>query len=1352
MKFNKILSSTIIVTCGSERGTAFFISPQKLLTAHHVVADFLYNEPITIKVEGREISCKMELVKENIDLALLTCEGYEHLDFLELLALPLQSQLHFSFFGYPDSIIGQYTGLDVKIKINHNYHGLKGDFDAYAVLDDDKSLSIFNGFSGSPVFDETEEVLGVVTQKLDGHIGFVSIKFVEDELKAKDLVLDTNIILHDNSPYGYLKNEKINKKTINQAGSRYDEEVHTSNTEVDNIFENLWNLEKVNQYKKDVVSFKDKFDILCTQISYNIPKYNSSEDIFQKKSHSYLRIYETFSQNDFKTIARQQANDEFRFLNNMLDEFRQKYSEAIKVPASNIWYFTGKAGVGKTHYMCNIASKLLTKTRVYMCFGSQFNLETEPVTQLLKLFDFESYNYLEELNAEAFEKKIRYIIIIDGLNEGVGEVYWKSYLNYLISRIKILNNLGLVLTVRTPFENKIGLSEIDNINNYTIEGFENIQLAKEKYFKKYNIIDDNLPTWIFRNPLFLRIYCQLYNSIPYYEKDNMKSLSFLYLNYVVMRGHEVSTTVDEDEQLHIACKYLLRLAHVSVFNKKCENITRVKAYSISKQIASNRTWSKSLLKGMLDTNLLMANWNENSDQDFVMFEYEQMEDYFRAIAFIKTKSDRKSKIDQIIDLQRWGSLHPEQEVKIHNFIVAISAIWPEMYNEEIISNTHFCTKELVKLYLESIPFHKDKVPEQIIMDFWNSNEFNIGYEYLINAFSSMNYDLFVPIHEKLKNMTLSERDLKWSTVVNNQYDYDKISNLLSEWAYIEYFKNKDCLNDQKHYVMVLSWMLSSSYPLLRGIIKRILFKAFKQKLSLIPDILLEFHNVNDPYIQEGLYCSIYGTVLISYDKEYITTISQLVYDYNFNNNNIICDVTVREWLLKIIDRARYITGSELFNKVLPPYSSTIVIPETTIISDDFFGFSDGSNSLAKSLLKFSDFNRYIIGTNSSNVSYTFTLNPIELAVTKINYLSFAIMLKMIANQIKEFGWNDELGIYDNNKYSYNRMHNERERIGKKYQWLALYNIIAKLTDNYKMCNSWSSHTDPEVYSINYPWLTGYHSYFDVTLPMSTPNYDLSFLDLNPFENKDYSHIDNLEWLKSKEYQPELIHFKQGGDSEWILLSTIYTLQNEEDKYPKKDLFIRYDSFFVKNSQLCEFEQWAKKQSFIGRWMPEYHDTINHLLFEYPWSKSMHVHMDDKWEYPDHGCPCPVMVSTYSHLQEDVQGASPSSLGSQLLPCIDLMELLQLKLIDMRHIVYDTENTPAAFDNHSDEYGIQGLFIRKDLLDKFLQENDYTLVYSIVGEKRIMDPMLSIPGFAYSACAKYTESKIISISDVKEELW
>ena len=51
------------------------------------------------------------------------------------------------------------------------------------------------------------------------------------------------------------------------------------------------------------------------------------------------------------------------------------------------------------------------------------------------------------------------------------------------------------------------------------------------------------------------------------------------------------------------------------------------------------------------------------------------------------------------------------------------------------------------------------------------------------------------------------------------------------------------------------------------------------------------------------------------------------------------------------------------------------------------------------------------------------------------------------------------GKYDRDTSSYNRRASTIERIGKKYQWIALYEMVARVSDNFKKYERWNRHID-----------------------------------------------------------------------------------------------------------------------------------------------------------------------------------------------------------------------------------------------------------------------------------------------------
>ena len=94
-----------------------------------------------------------------------------------------------------------------------------------------------------------------------------------------------------------------------------------------------------------------------------------------------------------------------------------------------------------------------------------------------------------------------------------------------------------------------------------------------------------------------------------------------------------------------------------------------------------------------------------------------------------------------------------------------------------------------------------------------------------------------------------------------------------------------------------------------------------------------------------------------------------------------------------------------------------------------------------SLFSLEDFNRYIIGTNNRHFSNDYFL--LTEGGKYQGILLHNIMAEMAYYIMKVFDWNDKLGYLDNGKYSPDRSHNNQERIGKKFQWLAWHRVNAK---------------------------------------------------------------------------------------------------------------------------------------------------------------------------------------------------------------------------------------------------------------------------------------------------------------------
>ena len=189
-------------------------------------------------------------------------------------------------------------------------------------------------------------------------------------------------------------------------------------------------------------------------------------------------------------------------------------------------------------------------------------------------------------------------------------------------------------------------------------------------------------------------------------------------------------------------------------------------------------------------------------------------------------------------------------------------------------------------------------------------------------------------------------------------------------------------------------------------------------------------------------------------------------------------------------------------------------PDTIEIGDDYFGRTDGSKRLRYSLCEFSDFHRYILGFNTNGESRIYTLMPHDQNGSP-SMLPLVQLQSMVAQEINSLGWNDKLGELDNGVYSPGRYDNLRERIGKKYQWKALFAVEAQLMDHFAVTDRWHYGADgnKRILRPPYPWYSSTLNDFDVTLTTEL--------------------IDDIDIADVLDKQSPFVIDKQMADADWV---------------------------------------------------------------------------------------------------------------------------------------------------------------------------------------------------------------------------
>lgn len=435
--------------------------------------------------------------------------------------------------------------------------------------------------------------------------------------------------------------------------------------------------------------------------------------------------------------------------------------------------------------------------------------------------------------------------------------------------------------------------------------------------------------------------------------------------------------------------------------------------------------------------------------------------------------------------------------------------------------------------------------------------------------------------------------------------------------------------------------------------------------------------------------------------------------------------------------------------IIPPYNSKpipIVTPSTYSSSDSKRGGFDRIDTSIRpeGVGMYGDFGRY-----------TF-----QSALNRFKNVDIENLYHYAMQYIRdELGYSDELFTeYDIScGHPLDRGRNHTiERIGKKYQWIAFYNILARVSDFHKL-KGWGNSSDEEYKGAWEPYVRD----FDPTLnchfmlPLeSLPEFNIEYNE-NFIEDIEVDNQQINEWIlhKTSLFDMPLI-YKDNDGIEWVLLYQHKEIKNQKDEV--SDSFSWFceghqrmwrivKAYFVKNSEFdslkSNFEDREMFKKGIQAEVPSLYQVYNR---EFPWSPGVKEFVEDFWfnynvetdeeeikrrgeeielvekeEYVTVKVKKTLAKLLPAHIHfcwEEEHDASKKETISFDIPCPELLDKLHLVQKKYDGYFFSQDGDLVAFDGELTDT-INGLIIRKDYLDQFLQENDLGIFWDFVGEKQ-----------------------------------
>lgn len=1008
---------------------------------------------------------------------------------------------------------------------------------------------------------------------------------------------------------------------------------------------------------------------------------------------------------------------------------------------NNILVIESEAGYGKSHILANEAVQFLEDKRWALLLLGQEYLYDQPIQKqtmdILEL-SFGFKELLQILNNYGRLNDCIVPILFDAVNEIFDSLAFQNCLASLATDLQKFENLRLVISIREDYkeeiipDNFLNKFKVVSLEHMGLDADNNLESVKN-FLNANNIqfIPADLLNEEITNPLFLTLYCKtsrqgnisiptLYNSLLSNIERNLfssKEIFYIFKNVGVTKDtHIVDKIIGE------ICTLMIRKEQRFIAVDDILDLPIWKPYQT--YLNANRMISELVRENILS----YSNGKTN-----VRFSFDQMTDYYCAKSFVSTHKNKE-------EIRLYVLQKILQNSHIRFFTYQMFEFFCYLYAEEF-------GEELVAVIDEK----NDIIHQRVFFTYYSKSLLGRTYHETAFTFIShckkylcpkdIKWDTFIThsttvnsplnaesLHNILNTQKMNERDADWTITINKLNEMARIIQI------IELYTSGSKLNLNPEQIKLLltlfSWLLSSSTRYIRDTTSKAMVEILKDNINLCEVLLQKFENVDDPYIIERLYGIVFGAVTKrnqNTEKEVLISLANYVYNNIFNQKYVYPDILLRDYARLIIE---YICLSfpediyiEQYTKRLPPYNSK-PIPRVKdynfnkMQNQYHYGFRriiesmkmDGIDTFG------GDFGRYVY-------QRAFRMYSSD------NYKIFNYSLYYIE---KKLGYDDSFDQYD--KYvPYDSQSNPKryERIGKKYQWITLHNVIARLSDSYLKKSPKDSITDEDLFNQSLrdfdPTLNWNSTHYSEVPVFSTIIEDIKKVKLETFENVSSPE----EWIKQdpvllKNAKSHLLLESENG-VQWVSLS-LYI--KATDKMRDTNFFSQWTDFFgyfVTDDQVGKLQDYILNRKYLDNGLnsdiPESYMSYNR---EYPW----YVSCDDikkqvdkdiilyDSKYTSHimiGKAISTTVDWYWNSSYDV-----SSNGLQAhfaVPCPELIESLKLSQMENDGYFFDQNGTLAAFDTSLSEQDA-GLVIRKDLLDDFLSSRNLKLVWAARAEKYV----------------------------------
>ncbi|TRW47426.1 ATP-binding protein [Georgenia yuyongxinii] len=756
-----------------------------------------------------------------------------------------------------------------------------------------------------------------------------------------------------------------------------------------------------------------------------------------------------------------------------LRELQEKLAETTdllistigRLAGSQVALMTGAAGVGKTYLAIDAVAQRLAKGRPSVMMHGRWFTNTDPLMYLRDVLkmpsDLTGEDTIALLDESGRAAGVPTLLVIDALNDTRPRSLWRDNLDRLITTVERHPNVRLLLTARIHYVRQVIPSSV-TMPKFEHTGFEGVEFeALGEYAAFYGLEPPTSPPihGEFDNPLYLRLVCEALKSNARLSLDQaVMGLDELTTMVLHNANTIISDRIDASPSDRVVHQAMHALASAIADAGSDPWLTRARAQAQLAPIWSERSAEKSLLDALISQGLVEEDVVPDGSAhgaDIIAITFERIGHHLivsDALSGVTHKAGIAAELDgrlgRVIGLGGTidpGILEATSVVVAERYGLELAEFATEIRDDDAVAaavvagtawrNDTSITSDTRAIVIDAL--HREDVCAATL---------TMLFRLAARPHHPLNADY---LHEFLTSVNMGARDSFIPGWFHDSYGTSGAVDRLIRWARE---KPLDQVGEEttRLWVTALLWTTSATDRRVREPATIAAARLLTRHPGLAAGLLERFTDVDDEWVVERACAVAYAALLGNGSADDWTTAAEIVWRKVFSVSSAVTpNGAVRDAARSILEAAAdrdALPAGLTAAQFRPPYTSDWPIPWPT--KGDIGKYDTN------------DYPKLVFSTSHDDF-FTYQLSP-ELRDRPGIDLDAAA--RWVVEEVIRLGyrpeWHAWFDRYVLGKYGMGRSKPAWiERIGKKYQWIALNRLLGIVSDHVpKSPSSWDPPT------------------------------------------------------------------------------------------------------------------------------------------------------------------------------------------------------------------------------------------------------------------------------------------------------